>query len=122
MAVSPITHYHRKILMLATLRIGYGITVETTPALEKAIEEQIDLEFILADHFPLLALGDYGNTYEVNSLAVVKSSVMESDEYMLELPETDNQITPEETDELIRFCKEYDIEYNPRWLAYLTAF
>lgn len=108
--------------MLATLKIGYGITVEPTPALEKAIEEQIDLEFILDDHFPILSMDNYGNTYEVKTLVLIKSSVAESDEYMLDLSATDRTITDEEAAELLKFCTQYDLNHNPQWMAFFAVF
>lgn len=108
--------------MLANLHVGYGIHAQNTPALETAIEEQIDLEFILADHFPLLAMGTYGNSYEVDDLVLIKSSLMEADGYFLDLPEQKQGIRDDEMAELQRFCTEYDIECKSGWIAFMTAF
>lgn len=108
--------------MLANLHVGYGVHAENTPALEKAIEEQIDLEFILDDHYPLLAMGTYGNSYEVNALVLIKSSLIEADGYYLDLSGQSQSIRDDEMAELQRFCTEYDIECKPGWIAFMTAF
>lgn len=109
--------------MNASLEVGYGVHAKPTPALEKAIEEQLDLEFILTDHFPLLFMGTYGNEHETHDLVLIQSSLMDSDDnYFLELPETYQPARADEIAELQRFCKEYDIEYKPRLFAFMTAF
>lgn len=108
--------------MNANLSAGYGIHVAPTPALKKAIEEQIDLEFILDDNFPLLSLGIYGNSHEVNELVLVKSSLIEPDNYFLDMENSKGTIQEDEMFELQRFCAEYHLEYSPRWLSFMTVF
>lgn len=108
--------------MNANLSSGYGIHVVPTVALNKAIEEQIDLEFILDDNFPLLSLGIYGNEHQVNELVLVKSSVIETDNCILDTENSKRTIQDDEMFELQRFCAQYHLEYNPRWICFMTVF
>lgn len=97
--------------------MGYGVTYTTSAALEEAIDEAIDIEFLLEDHHPLLSEHHSGNAWsgETVSMILIKSTVHHDYSFFIETDNLNTVVLENELDALKSFCERFDIPFRPSW-------
>lgn len=100
-----------------SLGMGYGVTYVTSAALEEAIDEAIDIEFLLEDHHPLLSDHHSGDAWagETVSMVLIKSTVHHDYSFLIETDHINTAVPEKEVEALVSFCDRYDIPFNPSW-------
>lgn len=97
--------------------MGYGVIYETSAALEEAIDEAIDIEFLLEDHYPLL--GDYhsGDAWsgETVKMLLIQSTVHHDYSFLIETENINTVVPEDELNALSSFCERFDLPFTPSW-------
>lgn len=103
-----------------SIGIGYGITYERRDELAEAIEEAIDIEFLLADEYPLLTDHHSGNAWSGNltTFIMVDSTVSHDYSFLIEINDFNTSIDETGLNELKTFCERFSIPFKPSWKVF----
>lgn len=97
--------------------MGYGITYENGGELAEAIEEAIDIEFLLADEYPLLTDHHAGNGWasSLTTFILIDSTVLHDYSFLIETHDFDASINDAGLNELKSFCDRFNLPFKPSW-------
>lgn len=97
--------------------MGFGIIYERTKELEQAIEKAIDIEFLLADEYPLLSDYHAGNAWSgsITSMILITSTVQHDYSFFIETDSLNTSPSEKDITELMAFCKRFSLDFKPSW-------
>lgn len=105
-----------------SIGIGYGISFDMTDKLEEASDKAIDTEFLVEDHYPLLAYDTYGHyDGDIGYLILVKETHEVDYDFMITKKKFPKVINEKALQQMQDFCKEYDLKYKPEWKIFSSA-
>lgn len=97
--------------------IGYGIIFENNELLEEALEEAIDIEFLLADEYPLLVDHGAGNAWSgsTTQMILIDSTVYHDYSFLIEVDAISTDIPHTGLNQLKEFCDRFGFPFTPGW-------